>query len=232
VGIAYDDELFPYPHFPRKTRKSKERNKEAIMKQTLYRGILIAALLVLSAQPVLAADVFNRPGPYLGLGIAGGLSEFSGAARGAGNSLGFNFRGGYRFNDYLALEGLYEYMDEFGKTVTGPLGNKATADIGMNNFNVMGKAILPTLGLSQLQPFIAGGIGFLEVSGTGKLRLANANLHGGGSGTEFSGRVDGGADYFFTPEISTFFDLGYVIPTERFDNLPYLSLSAGVKYNF
>ena len=65
-----------------------------IMKQTMCRGILIAALLVISAKPVLATDVFNRPGPYLGLGMAGGLSEFGGAARGAEDSVGFNFRGG------------------------------------------------------------------------------------------------------------------------------------------
>ena len=202
------------------------------MKYTICRGILTAALLVLSASAVLAADAFNRPGPYLGLGMAGGLSNFGGVARGADDSVGFNFRGGYRFNDYLAIEGLYEYMDEFRKSVQGPLGNKVTADIGTNNFSLMGKVILPTLGLSQLQPFVSGGIGFMEASGTSHLHLANASFHGGGSSTEFAGRVDGGADYFFTPQISTFFDVGYVIPTEQLDNLHYLSLSVGVKYNF
>jgi opacity protein-like surface antigen len=198
----------------------------------MYRGILTAALLVILANPVLATDAFNRPGPYLGLGAAGGLSEFGGAAQGAGDSIGFNFRGGYRFNDYYAIEGLYEYMDKFEKTVTGPLGNRAKADIGTNNFSLMGKVILPTLGLSQLQPFIAGGIGFMEASGDAKLQVRNGQFHRGGSSTEFAGRVDGGLDYFLTPEISTFFDLGYVIPTDQLENLNYLSLSAGVKYNF
>jgi opacity protein-like surface antigen len=200
------------------------------MKQTVYRGILTAALLVICTSPVLAADAFNRPGPYLGLGLAGGLSDFGGLAQGADNSIGFNFRGGYRFNDYYAIEGLYEYMDEFSKSVTGPLGNRAKATIGTNNFSLMGKVILPTLGLSQLQPFVAGGIGFMEASGDAEIR--NGRIHTGGNSVEFAGRVDGGADYFFTPEISTFFDVGYVIPTERLDNLHYLSLSAGVKYNF
>jgi opacity protein-like surface antigen len=200
------------------------------MKQTMYRGVLTAALLVICASPVLATDAFNRPGPYLGLGMAGGLSDFGGAARGAEDSLGFNFRGGYRFTDYLAIEGLYEYMDEFRKTFRGPLGNEATADIGTNNFSLMAKVILPTLG--QLQPFVSGGIGFLEASGTAHLNRVNGSFEGGGSSTEFAGRVDGGVDYFFTPEISTFFDVGYVIPTEQLDNLHYLSLSAGVKYNF
>jgi hypothetical protein len=203
------------------------------MKQVVSRRLLIVMLLFLTLPPASwAADAFNRPGAYVGLGMAGGLSDFDGAAHGAGDSPGFSFRGGYRFNDYYAVEGLYEYMDEFGKTVRGPLGNKATADIGMNNFNLMGKVILPTLGLSQLQPYVSGGIGFLEVSGAGKLRVDDAKFRGGRSGTEFAGRVDGGADYFFTPEISTFLDLGYVMPTEQFDHLHYLSLGLGVKYNF
>jgi len=123
-------------------------------------------------------------------------------------------------------------MDEFSKKVTGPLGNKFKADIGTNNFSLMGKGILPTLSLSQLQPFVAGGIGFMEASGDAKLKVNGTKLKGGGSSTEFAGRVDGGADYFFTPEISTFFDLGYVMPTSQLGNLNYLSLSAGVKYNF
>ena len=200
------------------------------MKQTMYRGLIAVALLVVMVSPALATDAFNRPGPYLGLGAAGGLSNFGGLAHGAEDSIGFNFRGGYRFNDYYAIEGLYEYMDEFSKTVEGPLGNKAKAHIGTNNFSVMGKVILPTLGLSQLQPFVAGGIGFMEASGDAELR--NGQIHRGGNSVEFAGRVDGGADYFITPEISTFFDVGYVIPTEQLSNLPYLSLSAGVKYNF
>src|SRR5215813_425237 len=182
-----------------------------MMKQTMYRGILIAALLVISAKPVLATDIYNRPGPYLGLGMAGGLSDFGGALRNADSSIGFNFRGGYRLNDYFAIEGLYEYMDEFSKKVTGPFGDTVKATIGTNNFSVMGRVILPTLGLSQLQPFVAGGLGFMEASGDAKLQVRNGEFHrGGGCTFEFAGRVDGGADYFFTPEISAFFDAGYV----------------------
>src|SRR5262245_47340325 len=125
-----------------------------MMKRHVYAMILATALIAVTTGAACAADQFNRPGPYLGLGAAGGLSDFGGAARNAGNSIGFNFRGGYRFNNYFAVEGLYEYMDEFGKTVKGPLGNKATADIGTNNFSLMSKVILPTLGLTNLQPYV------------------------------------------------------------------------------
>jgi Outer membrane protein beta-barrel domain len=202
------------------------------MKQHVCLVILVTATILVGAGSARATDDFNRPGPYVGLGAAGGLSEFHGPLRDAGDSLGFNFRGGYRFNDYMAIEGLYEYMDEFGKTVEGPTGNQIKTHLGTNNFSAMAKVLFPTLGLSNLQPFVSGGIGFLNANGTSKLKLQDLKVRGEASGTEFAGRVDGGVDYFFTPEISTFFDLGYVIPTRGLSDLNYLSLSAGVKYNF
>src|SRR5262245_54391066 len=96
--------------------------------------LLATALAVLDLGAAYAADAFNRPGPYLGLGAAGGLSDFGGVQRGAGDSVGFNFRAGYRFNDYIAVEGVYEYMDEFGKTVRLPLGAKTTTQLNTNGF--------------------------------------------------------------------------------------------------
>ena len=180
-----------------------------------------------------ASDEFNRPGPYIGLGAAGGLTNFSGALHGFGNSPGFNFRGGYRFNDYMAIEGLYEYMDDFGKSATSPdRFVKASANIQTSNFSLLTKLICPTLGISQLQPFISGGLGLLNANGSDKLSIGSETVKRTPSTTEFAGRVAGGVDYFLTREVSTFFDVGYVIPTDALSNMPYLSLSAGVKYNF
>ena len=131
------------------------------MKQLMYTGILTAALLVLLANPVLATDAFNRPGPYLGLGMAGGLSEFSGAARGAEDSLGFNFHGGYRFNDYFAVEGLYEYMDEFSKT----LEDCGRASQGAHRHE-------------QFQPHDEGNSPHLRLEPTSTVRCGRDRLHG------------------------------------------------------
>ena len=192
-------------------------------------------MLLTLASSAHATDDFNRPGPYVGIGPSGGLTNFSGGFRGFGDSSGFNFRGGYRFNDYLAIEGLYEYMDDFGASRTSATQRRsASASIQTNNFSLLGKVILPTLGIPQLQPFVMGGVGFVNANGSGKLRVGSVTVEDrvAPSTTQFAGRVDGGVDYFFTPEISTFFDVGYVIPTEQLSNMPYLSLSAGVKYNF
>ena len=191
-------------------------------------------LIVLGAGGARAGDTFNRPGPYLGLGAAGGLSDFGGAFDHFGDSYGFNFRGGYRFNDYLAIEGLFEYMDDFGHSRTSANERgKASASIQTNNFAVQTKVIIPT-GMSQFQPFLSGGIGFLNANGAGKLRVGSVTVEDrrAPSATEFAGRGDGGVDYFFTPAVSAFVGAGYVIPTDQLSDLSYISLSAGVKYNF
>jgi hypothetical protein len=51
------------------------------MTQALVRRIPIATILFAIPGSALAADAFNRPGAYVGLGMAGGLSEFDGAGR-------------------------------------------------------------------------------------------------------------------------------------------------------
>jgi len=204
-----------------------------MMKRNVYSMIAATALIAAIAGAACAGDEFNRPGPYIGLGAAGGLTNFSGALSGFSNSPGFNFRTGYRFNDYMAIEGLYEYMDDFGNSRTSrDQGVKTSASIQTNNFTLAAKAILPTLGIPQLQPFLSGGIGLLNANGTGRLSVGSEMVKRTPSTTEFAGRVDGGVDYFLTREVSTFFDVGYVIPTGELSSMPYLSLSAGVKYNF
>ena len=88
------------------------------MKRHVYSMMVAAVLIAVLAGTARASGEFNRPGPYLGIGPSGGLTNFSGVFQGFGNSYGFNFHGGYRFNDYVAIEGLYEYMDDFGASRT------------------------------------------------------------------------------------------------------------------
>jgi len=203
-----------------------------MMKRYVSSMMVATALIAVMAGTVRAGDEFNRPGPYIGFGPSGALTHFDGIFGSFGNSVGANARGGYRFNDYMAIEGLYEYMDDFGSSETSRnLRRKTSASIQTNTFTVSTKLIFPTLGLSQLQPFVSGGIGFLNTKGSGKF-VRGLRLDGAPSTTDFIGRVDGGVDYFFTPELSTYFDVGYVIPTGDLSDMNYLSLGAGIKYNF
>lgn len=197
------------------------------MKPALMCRVLIITSLFLTSSPTWAEDVFNRPGAYVGLGMAGGLSNFDGA----GDSPGFDVRGGYRFTDNVAIEALYEYMNDLGKGRHNFLGNRAVEQLSTNNVSVMGKLLAPIPGLTNLQPYVSGGIGFLNVDGAERFHGTDGAVHRVGSGTELAGRVDGGVDYFLTPQISTFLDAGYVMPTEDLDHLHYVSLSLGVKYN-
>ena len=113
------------------------------MKRTVFSTILATALIAVIAGTARAGDEFNRPGPYMGLGAAGGLTNFSGALHGFSDSPGFNFRAGYRFNDYMAIEGLYEYMDDFGNSRTSrDQGVKTSASIQTSNFSLLTKVIL------------------------------------------------------------------------------------------
>jgi hypothetical protein len=92
--------------------------------------------------------------------------------------------------------------------------------------------VLPFPWRPDFQPYLSGGVGFLNVNGTSKVTLGGLKLRSEGSGTEFAGRVDGGVDYFFTPAIASFFDAGYVMPTSGLSNLNYISVSLGMKYHF
>ena len=156
----------------------------------------------------------------------------SGGLRDLGDSAGFNVRGGYRFNDYVAAECLYEYMDKFGGAHSLLTGSSTRTDFMTNNFSLMGKVILPTLGITRLQPYLGAGVGFLNADGSVKLKLPELRVRSDIADTEFAGRVDGGFDLFFTPTISTFFDMGYVMPTSHLSDVNYISLSLGAKYNF
>src|SRR6266404_557163 len=127
------------------------------MKQGLLYRVLMIASFILISSPTWAEDVFNQPGPYVGLGMAGGVSNFDGAAHGAGNSPGFDVRGGYRFTDHVAVEAVYEYMDDFEKGRHDAPGN---AHLSTNNVSVMGKLLAPVPGMTNLQPYIRGGDGF------------------------------------------------------------------------
>jgi outer membrane protein with beta-barrel domain len=196
--------------------------------------LLTAAVLAVLPEAARAATDYTRPGPYLGLGVSGGLEEFNGGSGSAfGDSAGLTFRGGYRFTPYFALEGLYEYMDDFGFSATTLRGTKIHDDVHTHNFSLMGKGILP-LGCIQpslefVQPYLTGGVGFLNANNSGKIRGEELN---GSSATEFAGRVGAGIDLQATSQLALTLDSGYVLPTNQLSNLNYISFGMGVRYTF
>jgi outer membrane protein OmpA-like peptidoglycan-associated protein len=190
--------------------------------------VVSAALAAALSTSVNAEQGYTGAGPYLGIGPAGGFSTFRDDLNGFGNSLGFNVRGGYRFNDFFAAEALYEYMDDFGATLKFRNRPAADVDIQTNNFSLLGKVILPTGTL--FEPYVSGGVGFLNANGSSKLR--GLGLQGGGSDTEFAGRVGGGFDAWITEHIAAYVEAAYVMPISDLSDVRYVSLGGGIKYSF
>ncbi|MEW6268854.1 MAG: outer membrane beta-barrel protein [Thermodesulfobacteriota bacterium] len=178
--------------------------------------IVGACVLVMTAAAAQAEENrFNRPGAFAGLGGVYAVSAFQGPAGHLfGDSLGFQARGGYRFNEIFAAEGIYEYVDDFG--LRGGRGGFWT-----NNMTANGKLILP---LDRFQPYLSGGIGFLNIVPHGE----------GDAQWTFAGRFGGGTDVAITEHVALFLDASYVVPAGggAISNIQYFSFGWGGKYLF
>jgi opacity protein-like surface antigen len=182
-------------------------------------------LALLGSSPA-AADPFNRPGAFVGLGMNYGVPGFQDTGGVSfGDSLGFNVRGGYRFNEFVAVEGIYEYMDDFGTGRQRVAGSTVTEDTKTNAFSINGKLLLP---LGRFQPYLSGGIGFLNADAELKLD----GRHFNGSGTSFAGRFAGGVDVWATDHISLYAESAYTMGTDTLSDLYYFNVGWGARYNF
>jgi len=167
-------------------------------------------------------DDFNRAGAFVGLGFNWQVQGFQGPYRDQdyGNSWGFNARGGYRFYDWLAAEGIVEYADRFG-----PRTQNATADsISLLSTTVNGKFILP---LERFQPYLEAGFGLLRADdGDGFINSRRDSDLG------FAGRLGAGIDLYLTRHISVFVDNSWTMATNNTEDLYFYSLGGGARYNF
>ena len=165
---------------------------------------------------------FARAGAFVGLGFNWEVPGFQGELRdqGYGNSWGFNARGGYRFYDWLAAEGIIEYADKFGPNAQGATGD----DFSLLSTTVNGKFIVP---LQRFQPYLSAGIGFLYADqGEGFVDSVKDRDFG------FIGRLGGGVDLYLTRHWSIFVDNSWTMSTDNTEDLYFYSLGGGARYNF
>jgi len=143
---------------------------------------------------------------------------------------------------------LYQYLGELGADTRVVRNDELTAEeaLGLRPERIVispGPGTPDQAGITLEQPLLdmtvfpayrRGKLVSKNANGAGKLRVGSVTVEDrrAPSATEFAGRVDGGVDYFFTPAVSAFVGAGYVIPTDQLSDLSYISLSAGVKYNF
>jgi opacity protein-like surface antigen len=189
--------------------------------------VLAFALVSLPAQSAQADpnDQCDEPGccDYNGLyaGIGGGYAfeQFDGGD--AGNSAVVNARVGYRFLDYLALEGQGEFLPHFnGKS--GQFNSGRTRIWG----GWANAKLYPTARLTgAVQPYGLAGVGWLFERSSG-----------GPGGTEedngVAARFGGGIDLFMTNNIFLTIDAAYILPFGHVSELNNVQVGGAVQYRF
>lgn len=220
---------------------------------------------------------YSRPGPYVGLGFSYGKESFDvddaehdlsneisqiPEAKGCDptkglcelhvlidrtDSLGGDFRAGYRFNTWSAAEVNFQYYDNYDLKLGGAAAD--FADIRMFNFFVNGK-FFPLEG--PLQPYLSAGIGgvYAEVDtdartisrripiSSAETVVGTAHVNkGSDSRPVFAGRIGGGLDYYLTRSLLVNLDISYTMTTgydvEGLDNtiqLNYVPITLGLQY--
>jgi opacity protein-like surface antigen len=147
------------------------------------------------------------------------------------NALGFKGRVGYRFLPMLAAEGEIEWakfdldIPAGVGAVTG--GGLKVAELQAHTFTLNLRAYAPPEVMlldGRLEPFLVGGVGFM-----------NADVSGQGvsdSATRFAGRGGAGIEFHVTDHVSVIGDAEYVASTNELQDFGYLSVGWGVLINF
>jgi hypothetical protein len=215
------------------------------------RAIAILALVLLLPAAALADDDgFGRRGFYLGVGGAYGVNFFDDTIEDAAMEAGFlasaedtggvNARAGYRLASWFALEGMYEWMDNFKIEVDGIIGADpdllgATVDYRTHTVTLNAKFLIPTW---RLHPYLLLGIGaqYYDLDAAGV--FADFGLDFSDSGWALAGRPGVGLDAYITKNILLNVEVSGVLATSNPSTIPdvgdffYLTAGAGLQYRF
>jgi hypothetical protein len=161
-------------------------------------------------------DEFGRSGPYLVAGASYAFENFDGIAGQSSpdDAWGYHLAGGFRFNEWFALEISGEHYPGF---------DDSTGDVEIWVAALNGK-FYPLHGF--IQPYLAVGAGWSGVEDT-RAGPSETNSMG------FAARFAGGLEVYFHRNFGAFLEASYFLPTgskrEDFDMVP---LSFGVFYRF
>lgn len=174
------------------------------------------------ARPAPPVEInYGRTGAYL---IGAGTYAFNSFDNpDAEHSLGGNGRVGYRLTENWAVEGQYDFFNDFA-----PDGSSIDNDGWAATLNTK---YYPSP--NRFSPFLLGGVGVLSLDGFSSSGGATGEGElGTESREEFVGKIGLGFDYYVTENIAVTGDLSYLIPAgdlEKFDIVP---VSLGGMYRF
>ncbi len=217
----------------------------ALDNQTFRRLLLVAgaALLVLPGSSL--ANEWAEPGAYLTLGAINSFEHFDNTGEDFDNSWGFAARGGYRVNEWLAVEGFLEFISGYEvdyiaqpPVVPAPAEVELTIDGGMGGANA--KLYAPWLG--RLQPYALVGVGGQWA------RLRTTNPTGfvcdpifwycqgtytkiGNSGA-FVAKFGAGIDFWLSEDLAIVVDGVFNLPTGDLKDLRSTNLTWGAVFRF
>jgi opacity protein-like surface antigen len=171
-----------------------------------------AALLAGWATCAVAADdEYGRSGPYLSAGAVYAFADFDGGNTSeADGSWGYNLSGGYRFNEYFALEVDWEQLPAFED-------GSGDADSWLIAVNAK---VFPFHGI--IQPYAVAGAGYMSVNDD----AANKDDQNAGF------RFGGGVDFYITRNWAIEAEAGYVLSIGSLSDYAQIPISLGVVYRF
>jgi opacity protein-like surface antigen len=217
------------------------------------RAIAMLALFLLLPAAALAGDDdknFSRRGFYLGVGGAYGANFFEDTIEDAAEREGFkvsvkntggvNARVGYRLASWFALEGMYEWMDNFKIKVDGIIDADpdllgAKVNYGTHTVTLNAKFLLP---IWRLHPYLLLGIGGQYYDLDAEAEFANLGFDFSESGWALAGRPGVGLDAYITKNILVNVEVGGVLATSNPSTIPnigdmfYLTAGAGLQFRF
>ncbi len=213
----------------------------------LHRWWLVVGSLWLALPGVaVAQEEWTEPAPYILLGAINSFEHFQDTGENDfGNSWGFSVRGGYRFNEFLAVEGFLEFLSgyEVDYLVEPPLlpqptDVSLTVDGGMGGASV--KLYAPWFG--RIQPYGLAGIG----GQWAQLRTTNATgivcdpffwyctgtyTQLGNAGA-FVSKFGGGVELWLNEDLALVVDAIFNLPTGDLKDLRSTNLTWGAVFRF
>jgi len=203
-----------------------------LIRRIVFLGALCALIVPAAAS---AAGDFDRFGPYVGINAAWGYPLFEDEIRDVTGdsaatvdpSWGLDARLGLRLFSFLAIEGQYEWMDDFEANIPS-FGPAATAHITGNTFTGNLKLYIP---IWRIHPYALAGIGFTKYKIEAGPTTVKQDL--------FAGRVGGGADVYLTEKVALNAEVAALLTandlefnSNSFSSLNYLSVNFGLMYRF